>query len=281
MSAPARPDEDEIARAAALAPAGLDPPLRRTLILFAGWIAAQAVLGWIVADLGLSFDQFGRGIEKLGRFFSAMWPPSDGGQLPRILRSLAETFAMAFLGTCLGALAGVPLGVLGAKTVLGQAVIHFLLRRSFDVFRGVPALVWALILISALGLGPLAGVLALALEDAPRMAKLFAETIENADERPKEGVRSTGASGLAVIRFGLAPQIAPVWTSQFLYFLERNFRSAAVLGIVGAGGIGFELEERIRIFAFDEVIFIVLLYMVCVACLDAVSERLRRRLGSA
>ncbi|MBI1338921.1 phosphonate ABC transporter, permease protein PhnE [bacterium] len=271
----------DIARAAEAAPQGLDPPLSRRMIVAVGWVLGLAIFVLLLRDLGLSFDQFGRGVEKLGRFFSAMWPPSDGGQLPRILRSLAETFAMAFLGTFLGAVAAVPLGLLGAKTIVGQAVIHFLLRRSFDVFRGIPALVWALILISALGLGPLAGILALALEDAPRMAKLFAETIENADERQKEGVRSTGASSLAVLRFGLAPQVAPVWASQMLYFLERNFRSAAVLGIVGAGGIGFELEERIRIFAFDEVIFIVLIYMVCVAMLDFGSQRLRMRLGSA
>lgn len=275
------PSPAEIERAAVAAPLILDPPLLRRLAVALGWIVGLAFFALLISDLGLSFDQFGRGVAKLGRFFSSMWPPSDGGQLPRILRSLAETFAMAFLGTFLGAVAAVPLGILGAKTIVGQAVLHFLLRRSFDIFRGIPALVWALILISALGLGPLAGILALALEDAPRMAKLFAETIENADERQKEGVRSTGASSLAVLRFGLAPQVAPVWASQMLYFLERNFRSAAVLGIVGAGGIGFELEERIRIFAFDEVIFIVLLYMVCVALLDFASQRLRMRLGSA
>jgi phosphonate transport system permease protein len=243
-----------------------------------GWFLGLAVLAWFCVDLGLSFDQFGRGVQKLGDFFGAMWPPSDGGVLPRILRSLWETFAMAFAGTVIGALVGAPLGILGAKTIVPNPVIHFLLRRFFDVFRGIPALVWALILISALGLGPLAGVLALALEDGPRFAKLFSEAIENADERPREAVRAAGGGPLAMFRYGLLPQTIPVWTSQMLYFLERNFRAAAVLGIVGAGGIGFELSERIRIFAFDEVLFITLLYMICVASLDFASAQLRKRL---
>lgn len=252
---------------------------RRAWRTWAGWLLGLGVLAWFCVDLGLSFEQFGRGLEKLGGFFGAMWPPSDGGVLPRILRSLWETFAMAFAGTVIGALVGAPLGILGARTVVPNPVIHFLLRRFFDIFRGIPALVWALILISALGLGPLAGVIALALEDAPRFAKLFGEAIENADDRPREAVRAAGGGPLAMFRYGLLPQTIPVWTSQMLYFLERNFRAAAVLGIVGAGGIGFELSERIRIFAFHEVLFITALYMVCVAALDVVSAQLRKRLS--
>jgi phosphonate transport system permease protein len=251
---------------------------RRSLRAFSGWIAGAAILAWFCFDLGLSLDQFERGVGKLGEFLAVMWPPSDGGVLPRILRALGVTFAMAFAGTVIGAAVGAPLGVMGAKTIVQNPVFHFLLRRFFDVFRGVPALVWGLILISALGLGPLAGVLALALEDAPRFAKLFAEAIENADQRPSEAVRAAGGGPFAVFRFGLLPQTVPIWTSQVLYFLERNFRAAAILGIVGAGGIGFELSERIRIFAFDEVLFIIILYLICVAILDFASAQLRRRM---
>ncbi len=148
-----------------------------------------------------------------------------------------------------------------------------------DLFRGVPALVWALILVSAFGLGPFPGVCALALADTPHLAKLFAESIEGVDRRPIDGVRSTGASPLSVIRLALLPQVAPMMASQCLYYLESNFRHAAVLGIVGAGGIGFELEERIRIFAFDQVVFIIALYMICVAALDTVYQQLRSRLA--
>ena len=210
---------------------------------------------------------------------AAMVPPSDGGQLIGILRAIAETFAMAFAGTVLAAVAAAPLGLIGAKTVVGQPLAHFIFRRALDWFRGVPALVWALILVSAFGLGPFGGVIALALADIPRLAKLFSEAIENGDERPMEGVRSAGVSPLMALRYGLAPQVAPVIASQCLFFLESNFRHAAVLGIVGAGGIGFELEERIRVFAFDVAAFIILLYMIAVAVLDTASRELRKRLA--
>ena len=158
-------------------------------------------------------------------------------------------------------------------------MLHFVFRRSLDWFRGVPSLVWALILVSAFGLGPFGGVIALALADIPSLAKLFSEAIENADEKPLDGVRAAGVSPLMALRYGLAPQVVPVMASQVLFFLESNFRNAAELGIVGAGGIGFELEERIRIFAFDQVVFIIGLYMICVAALDMVSQSLRQRLA--
>jgi phosphonate transport system permease protein len=143
----------------------------------------------------------------------------------------------------------------------------------------VPALVWALIFVAAFGLGPFGGVLALAIADLPGLAKLYAEAIENVDEKPIDGLRSAGAAPPVVLRYGLLPQVTPIMASQTLFYLESNFRNAAVLGIVGAGGIGFELEERIRVFAFDEVAFIVILYVICVAALDTFSQRLRQRLG--
>ena len=121
-------------------------------------------------------------------------------------------------------------------------------------------------------------MIALVLADIPMMSKLFAEAFENVDPKPAEGMRAAGVGPVRTIRFALLPQVLPVLASQSLYFLESNFRNAAVLGIVGAGGIGFELEERIRIFAFDQVVFIIILYMICVAVLDTISGRLRARL---
>ena len=251
--------------------ARLGPPLLTLL--------GVAVLAKMAADVGLSPDHLINGMGRLGRLIGAMVPPSSGGQLLHILHALGETLGMAFVGTVLAALIALPLGIVGAKTVVRQPVLHFAFRRCLDLFRGVPSLVWALILVSAFGLGPFAGVCALALAEIPHLAKLFAEAIENADAKPVEGVRSTGVAPLGVIRFGLLPQVAPVIASQCLYYLEANFRHAAVLGIVGAGGIGFELEERIRVFAFDEVAFIILLYMLAVAALDTASRALRKRLA--
>jgi phosphonate transport system permease protein len=238
-----------------------------------------ALLIRMAIDVGFSPARLMRGSGRLWTMIGQMIPPTSGGQLGRILQALGETLAMAFVGTLIGALLALPLGVIGAKTVVRQPAAHFAFRRFLDLFRGVPALVWALILVSAFGLGPFAGVCALALADIPHLAKLFAEAIENADSKPVDGVRSTGASPLGVIRFGLLPQVTPVMASQCLYYLESNFRHAAVLGIVGAGGIGFELEERIRVFAFDVVAFILLLYMLAVALLDTFSRELRKRLA--
>ncbi|UTP38495.1 phosphonate ABC transporter, permease protein PhnE [Phenylobacterium sp. LH3H17] len=264
-------------QAMAVAPRAMRPQGR--LVQAGLVVAGLAAFIAMCADLNLAPDALFAGLDKLGRFAEGALPPSDGGDPLRIVKALAETFAMAFAGTVLAALAALPLGALGAKTVVGQPVLHFAFRRALDWFRGVPALVWALILVSAFGLGPFGGVIALALADIPSLAKLFSEAIENCDEKPIEGVRAAGVPPLMALRYGLAPQVTPVMASQCLFFLESNFRNAAVLGIVGAGGIGFELEERIRIFAFDEVLFIVGLYMLCVAALDTVSQRLRASLA--
>ena len=242
-------------------------------------LAILAVLVKMAVDVGFSPAQMANGFSRLARVVGAMVPPSSGGQLMHILWALGQTLAMAFVGTIVAALLALPLGILGAKTVVPQPILHFAFRRCLDLFRGVPALVWALVLVSAFGLGPFAGVCALALADIPHLAKLFAEAIENADGKPIEGVRSTGVVPLAAIRFGLLPQVAPVIASQCLFYLEANFRHAAVLGIVGAGGIGFELEERIRVFSFDTASFIIILYMIAVATLDTFSRALRKRLA--
>jgi len=267
------------ARALQIAPEVLRPRLTGRLRNGAIILASAVAFVAMCIDLELAPASFLQGVGKLAGFVANAMPPSDGDDLPRILRALAETFAMALAGTVIAALVALPLGIIGAKTVVRQPVLHFVFRRSLDWFRGVPSLVWALILVSAFGLGPFGGVIALALADIPSRAKLFSEAIENADEKPIEGGRAAGTSPLLAWRYGLAPQVIPVMASQVLFFLESNFRNAAVLGIVGAGGIGFELEERIRIFAFDQVAFIVGLYVICVAGLDTVSQWLRQRLA--
>jgi len=266
-------------RALDVAPKAVRPSLRARAIPPLAVVAGLAALFAMGADLGLSPGALAAGAGKLGRFLATMLPPSDGGDPMRIVRALGETFAMAFAGTVLAALAALPLGVVGAKSVVAQPALHFGFRRALDIFRGVPALVWALIFVAAFGLGPFGGVLALAIADVPGLAKLYAEAIENADEKPIEGLRAAGAAPPVMLRYGLLPQVAPVMASQTLFYLESNFRHAAVLGIVGAGGIGFELEERIRVFAFNEVAFIVILYVACVAALDLVSQRVRARLA--
>jgi phosphonate transport system permease protein len=148
-------------------------------------------------------------------------------------------------------------------------------RRFLDTIRGVDVLIWALIFINVVGLGPFAGILAIAASDFGAFGKLFSEAIENADRKPMEGIVSTGGTKLHALRFGLIPQVFPVIASQVLYYFESNTRSATIIGIVGAGGIGLHLTEQIRVLEWDKVSFLVLMILLTVAAIDWLSTRLR------
>jgi phosphonate transport system permease protein len=218
------------------------------------------------------------GLTKLGWLVALMWPPSAGGVLPELLVSLLESLAMAFLGTVLAVVVALPLALLGAGNVIGNVLLRFSVRRLYDGLRGIDTLIWALIFVAAVGMGPFAGILALAVPDIGTLSKLFSEALESADRRQVEAVHAAGANRVLAVRLGLIPQVAPVMLSQILYTLESNARSSTVLGIVGAGGIGLALADRIRINNWDEVAFIVLLILAMVAAIDLVSRRLRLKI---
>jgi phosphonate transport system permease protein len=225
--------------------------------------------------LGFSLEKFATGIGRLGVIVGLMFPPTPRGLLPLYLKGLAETLAIAFLGTMLAAVIAFPLAFVAARNVVGQKVIHFLTRRSFDTIRGVDTLIWALIFINVVGLGPFAGILAVAMSDTGSFGKLFSEAIETADSRPIDGVESTGGSALHQIRFGIVPQVLPVILSQVLYYFESNTRSATVIGIVGAGGIGLYLSNEINQQNWDHVAFLIIVILVTVVVIDSISSRLR------
>jgi phosphonate transport system permease protein len=250
----------------------------RTSLLFAGGFLLLLVGLWRV---DAAPDRILDGLGKLGWLVALMWPPSPGGALVELLDALAETVAMAFLGTLLAALIALPLCFFGAGNVISSTLLRFSFRRSYDGLRGVDSLVWALIFVSAVGMGPFAGILALAVPDIGLLAKVFSEALESADRRQVEGVRAAGGSRLHAIRFGLIPQAAPVMLSQVLYTFESNARSATILGVVGAGGIGLALGDRIRLNNWDEAAFIILLILVTVAVIDWASRRIRLRLIKA
>jgi len=273
-----RPTAEDLAAYRRLMPDAFVAPLRTRLLRWGLWVG---LILWIAA-CAVWFDitpqrVFG-GLHNLGVIVGLMIPPSPGEHWDEILRSLAETVAMAFLGTFVAAIVAIPLGFLGAGNVVTNALFHFSLRRIFDGFRGIDQLIWALVFVRAVGLGPLAGVMAIAVADVAVLAKLYAEAIENAEKRQVEGLRAVGAGPSLVVRFGLLPQVFPVMLAQALYFVESNTRSASVLGIVGAGGIGLSIAERIRIRAWDEVAFIILALLATVALIDILSSRIRRKL---
>jgi phosphonate transport system permease protein len=256
-------------------------PLAARLRDWSLWAAFFAVLGFGLWWIDASPVRIWDGLSKLGFLVRFMWPPSDGGVLGEHAYAMVETIAMAFLGTVVAAVVALPLGFLGAKNIVPNWLFHFSLRRGFDTLRGIDSLVWALIFVSAVGMGPFAGVLAIAVSDVMVFSKLFAEAIENVERKQIEGVRSAGASDVQTLRLGVFPQVFPVMLSHILYFFEGNVRSATILGIVGAGGIGLQLSDRIRIGNWDEAAFIILMILVTVALIDNLSRRIRMKLIEA
>ncbi|MCA3382060.1 MAG: phosphonate ABC transporter, permease protein PhnE [Roseomonas sp.] len=262
-------------------PAAFGPgPMQRGL----RFLGLALFMAWFIGALwyfDFSPARLWNGLGGLGKIVLLMIPPSPGELWIEILQGLAESVAMAFLGTFLAALVAIPLGFMGARNVVTVTLLRFSFRRVLDGMRGVDQLIWALAFVRAVGLGPLAGVLAIFVSDIAILSKLYAEAIENAEKRQAEGVTAAGGGRLLGIRFGLLPQVAPVMLAQALYFFESNTRSASILGVVGAGGIGLQIAERIRVRHWDEVAFIIILMILTVAAIDWISGRIRRRLISA
>ncbi len=233
-----------------------------------------------VVALELDFSRILTGFARLGDILGLMWPPSPGNwnRLWIYLDALGQTLSIAFLGTIAAALFAFPLGFLAARNIVANRILHFLIRRGLDTIRSVDTLIWALIWINVVGLGPFAGALAIASADFCALAKLMSEAIETADRRAPEGVTAAGGSRPAAIRFGILPQVLPVFASQVLYFIESNTRSATIIGIVGAGGIGQHLSEQIRVLEWEQAAFLILLVLAAVAVIDAISRVLRQRL---
>jgi phosphonate transport system permease protein len=184
---------------------------------------------------------------------------------------------MAIWGTCLAILFAVPMGLLGARNVT-PSFIQLPVRRLMDLIRSVPDLVIGTAFLVAVGLGPFAGVMALALNTGGVLAKLFAEAVEAIDKGPVEGVRATGAGRLQEIVWGVIPQVAPLWTSYALYRFESNSRSATVLGLIGAGGIGQILFDSMNSFNYPLTAAISIVIVVAVTLIDLLSQTIRARL---
>jgi len=196
-----------------------------------------------------------------------------------VFKALLETVLMAVLGTLTAALVGLPLAFAAAHTFNRIGVVRFALRRLFDFLRGIDMLIWSLIFIRAFGLGPLTGALAIAFTDTGSLGKLFSEALENIDRKQVEGVQATGANRWQRYRFGVIPQILPVFVSQGLYYLESNMRSATVIGALGAGGIGLVLVETMRTSRdWENTLYIIILTIMLVVAMDGLSGWLRRRL---
>ena len=272
--------EAEIASLQARFPDALGHDLWRLWMpraVVAGVIGYLALSCWV---FDITFARLFGGLDKMWIVIRSMvvWKDMATWDYAGIFQGLAETLGMAFLGTFVATLFAMVLGFVAARNVVPNRIVHHLVRRFLDLLRGVDTLIWALVFVRAVGLGPLAGVLSIMVSDTGTLSKLYSEAVENVDQRPIEGVRSTGASALKICRFGYLPQVLPVFLSTSLYWFESNTRSATILGIVGAGGIGMQLSERMKVQYWDQACFIILLILVTVAIIDVISKWIRTNL---
>ncbi|RMA43676.1 phosphonate ABC transporter, permease protein PhnE [Rhodophyticola porphyridii] len=264
----------EIAAIRAQHPGVFDTP-GKIVRRWAPWAVAVLYVFWSLwyFDIARFFETSDRVLSLLRAF--VVWEDMANWQYANIYRGIAETLAMAFLGTLLGTIGALFVGFMAARNIVTFAPLRQVVRRFLDILRGIDQLVWGLVFVRAVGLGPLAGVLAIFVSDVGTLSKLYSEAIENIDRKQVEGVKSTGAGPLQVIRYGYIPQVLPVFISQSLYFLESNTRSATILGIVGAGGIGMIIIERFRASLYDQVAFVVLNVLILIFAIDWLSKRVR------
>jgi phosphonate transport system permease protein len=271
-------DAASIAAIRARHPLAFAAPLSVRLRNQAVWFAFFILTAYCFWTFDLSPVRLWAGSDKLLDVASHLFPPTVGDAFNDYLWALFQTIAMAFLGTVIAAVLAVPLGLLCARNVLPVRVAQFFFRRTSDTLRGIDQVIWALIFVRAVGLGPLAGILAIIISDTGTLAKLYSEAIENAEKKQVDGIRACGGTPLQTVRFGIIPQVLPVMLSNVLYIFESNTRSATILGIVGAGGIGFYLADRIRTMLWDEASFIMIMILVAVYVIDWISKLIRRRL---
>ena len=237
---------------------------------------ALVVLGWIMWDTSADPVRLARGLPWMLDFFRRMLPP-DLSVLPSALLGAVRTVEIALLGTTVAAIGALPLGFISARNV-APPVLYYPARAALNFFRSIDTLVYALVFVAAVGLGPFPGVLAVIAYTTTSLAKLYSEAIEGIERGPVDAITATGATRLQVVRYGVLPQVLPLFLSYVLYRLESNIRAATVLGFVGAGGIGFYLQTYLRIIDYPAASTVLLVTVVMVMVVDALSSRLRDRL---
>jgi phosphonate transport system permease protein len=233
-------------------------------------------LAWCAWDTGADPVRLVRGLPWIADFLRRMFPP-DLSVLRPALAGALTTVEIALLGTAAAALLALPLGFASARNVAPPALFHPA-RAVLNVFRSVDTLVYALVFVAAVGLGPFPGVLAVVAYTTTSLAKLYSEAIEGIDPGPVDAIAATGATPLQVLRFGVLPQVLPLLLSYVLYRLETNVRAATVLGFVGAGGIGFYLQTYLRTIDYPAAATVLLVTVAMVLAIDTLSSKLRARL---
>ncbi|MBN1696985.1 MAG: phosphonate ABC transporter, permease protein PhnE [Spirochaetales bacterium] len=239
-----------------------------------GWLGFVLILGWAWSGAEMRPMELVLNFGNILDYFSKYFPP-DLGDFLYYIEEMIVTIQIAVWGTFAAVIFSIPFGLLSAHNVTPVWLRHPV-RRLMDMLRAVNEIVFALIFVAAIGLGPFAGVLALFVHTLGTLAKLFSEAVEAIDPKPIEGIRATGAGKISEIIYGIIPQVTPLWISYSLYRFEANVRSATVLGIVGAGGIGQILHDSMNSFYLKKVCSMLIIIIVTVSVIDLVSSRIRK-----
>lgn len=229
-----------------------------------------------VVSAGITPERLWRGFFNLWRFISLALPP-DFSKLDVIAWSMLETMNMAVVGVAFGVVLSLPFALLASSNTSPHPIVRSATRLVVATMRTIPDLIWALIFVVAVGLGPLAGILAIIIDTIGFCARFFSERIEEVKPGPSEALTSTGAGRLSVILGAIVPETLASITATSLYSVEKAIRSAVTLGLVGAGGIGVELSTAMRLFNFDEAFAIILVILVVVVLFEQISSFIRRR----
>lgn len=243
---------------------------------FASFAVVVAITVWSFAEVDLSWSQFWNGLGNLPATLGLFFPPSTGGALDVMLKQLLVTIQIAFAATFLGALLAIPIGCLAARNVMRNPVVHGFFRVLIVVVRGIPELILAIIFVVISGLGEVAGTLALSVGAVGLLSKLVADSMEETDTKVQDALRATGASEAQVFFSATIRQAAPAFVAHTFYLLDTNIRSATLLGVVGAGGVGFLLLNAARVNQFDVVTMILILMVIVVLMVEATAVWLRK-----
>ena len=242
------------------------------------WVGVALTYWYSLRLIEVDLGRLGRGLSTMAGWVASSWPPATG-ELTLVGARAAETAAIALIGTTVAAGIAALLCVPAARNLTPRVVARLPARLLLNALRGVDSFVFALLFVAAVGLGPFAGMLGIALHSAGSIGKLFAESIEGLPAGPLEAAELTGASRIKIFAYVLVPDALPGLASVALYMLEFNIRSSIVLGVVGAGGIGQELKNAIELLDFPRVLTVVVVVLVMVTAVDQLSSRLRRALS--
>lgn len=241
------------------------------------WAGAAILIISSLNEFGFFSEKFWGSFARLGIMIDQMFPPTGWQFMDEYVDAIGETLAMAFIGSLVGGILAIPFACMASKNLMPVRPVQFGFRRFADVLRASDYLIWGLIFVRAMGLGPVPGIMAIIVIDTGILITLYSEALENIDRKPIDGIKAAGGSRIQVLRYGVMPQVLPVLLSNALYMFESNTRAATILGIVGAGGIGFLLSDNLRAFEFSNALTIIIMIIIVVYGIDYLSKRLRER----